>query len=607
MPNTLSPPFTISAFKSYLMKSSLEPSKLIDELYQVIRHSSMDALGKSDPLIQAKAFNQCGVAFHQLNQLPQALICFQEAVSLLPEFSYYTNLGLCALDLHQFKLGIHILEIAYQLEPQKENAANNLLSAYLTVGLLQKGLNFAKALLQPNHEPPIEFTGLIHHNYGQILSKLGLGKEATQALDEAYRLGQTSIKTEHNRLYQYLYHELDPNVTASAHLQWGNQYLSKLNHLHVNQSDVSHPNKQIIIAFISPDFRRHSVAYFFNAFDFPSTLWANFKVICYYTHHQHDDFTDQIKSKVHDFKQANHWSDDEFIDQIQKDQVEILIDLAGHTSGNRLSVFAQKPAPIQITWLGYPSTTGLSTMDYRIVDQYTDPIGTSECFHAEKLLRLPSPFLCYCPPREEIPVISTRSRNQNLFYFGSFNNPAKLSEITISIWSSILLACPHARLILKGSGFEEEDVQKIQLARFATYHVDPHQIIFLGRTSSNQEHFLCYQQIDLALDTFPYCGTTTTCEALWMGVPVLTLVGDSHVSRVGYSLLKAVHLDEFIAFDVDQYVQKAIQWASLENQTILTALKSILRDELLKSNLCNRDRFNLHFRDLLSALVSSSI
>ncbi len=330
-------------------------------------------------------------------------------------------------------------------------------------------------------------------------------------------------------------------------------------------------------------------------------------MICYYTHHQQDDFTDLIKSQVHDFKQANHWSDDEFVDQIRKDQVEILIDLAGHTSGNRLSVFAKKPAPIQITWLGYPSTTGLSIMDYRIVDQYTDPIGTSECFHAEKLLRLPSPFLCYCPPREEIPAISTHSRNQKLFYFGSFNNPAKLSEITISIWSSILLACPHARLILKGNGFEEDDVQKIQLARFATYHIAPHQIIFLGRTSSNQEHFLCYQQIDLALDTFPYCGTTTTCEALWMGVPVLTLVGDSHVSRVGYSLLESVHLDEFIAFDIDQYVQKAIQWASLENQSILMELKAILRDELLKSNLCNRDRFNLHFRDLLSALVSSSI
>ncbi len=277
MPNTLSPPFTISAFKSYLMTSSLEPSKLIDELYKVIRQSAMDVLGKSDPFIQAKAFNQCGVAFHQLNQLSQALICFQEAVSLLPEFSYYTNLGLCALDLHQFKLGIHALEIAYQLEPQKENAANNLLSAYLTVGLLQKGLNFAKELLQANHEPPIQFTGLIHHNYGQILSKLGLGIEASQALDEAYRLGQTSIKTEHNRLYQYLYHELNPNVTANAHLQWGNQYLSKLNHIHNHQTYVSHPNKQKIIAFISPDFRRHSVAYFFMLFIFHQGFGQNLK------------------------------------------------------------------------------------------------------------------------------------------------------------------------------------------------------------------------------------------------------------------------------------------------------------------------------------------
>jgi protein O-GlcNAc transferase len=604
MSHQLSPPFTISSFKSYINTRLFENTELIDHLVQIIKQQSLDSID------EAKSFNQCGVALYQLNLLPQALICFQHAVSNYPEFSYFSNLGLCALDLNQFKLAIQSLEKAYRLAPQQENAANNLLSAYISAGLLQKGLSFAKDLLHPNHPHPIEFKGLIHHNYGQVLSKLGLGEEASIAFNEAYRLGQTGIKTEHNRLYQYLYHELDPKIIANAHIQWGEDYQKSINcdqsepSINTNRKE-STSIKQKTLAFISPDFRRHSVAYFFNAFDFHAAIWQDFNIICYYTYHQHDDFTDLIKSQVDLFYQANQWQDDDFITQIKKDQVDILIDLAGHTSGNRLSVFARKPAPIQITWLGYPSTTGLSTMDYRIVDENTDPVGNSDLLHTEKLLRLPCPFLCYQPPMENgisvvaHSVVAHHQKRDDLFYFASFNNPAKISDITISLWSSILIACPHARLILKGSGLDEPDVQEIELSRFDKHGVQAHQIIFLGRTNSNQAHFECYQQVDLALDTFPYCGTTTTCEALWMGVPVLTLVGDSHVSRVGYSLLKSVSLDEFIAFDIDQYVQKAIDWANPKNKEVLRELKSILRAELLQSDLCNRERFNLHFRDLL--------
>ncbi len=566
---------------------SVDHKDILDFAFQLIAQAPKDQ--------KHRVANHLGVSFHRFNRIDLAIQCFHQAVQIDPHFLLaLSHLGLSYLDQNDYQEGLTYLEKAYHLAMNDENHANNLLSAYISAGKIEKGLHFAQRLLE---DSSIKHSGLIQHNYGQILSKIGLGAQAQVQLDHAYQLGQKSIKTENNRLYQLLFHELDPKVIAREHLHWGTTFATAKTQLMRSQAKPIYN-----LAFISPDFRIHSVAYFFKSLRF-DLYFQQFKVTCYYNYHLSDRFTEEIKQQVDEFYQVNQWHDKQLIEHIQAQNIDILIDLAGHTSGNRLALFAQRVAPIQITWLGYPATTGLMNMDYRIVDQYTDSRET-EALHSEKLLYLRAPFICYTPPSINIKPVSKTLGDQS-FYFASFNNPSKISDLTVALWAEILKQVPFAKLLLKGTGLEQDEIQNIQKQRFKEYGVHEDQLIFLARTNGLYAHYECYQQVDLALDTYPYCGTTTTCEALWMGVPVLTLVGNSHVSRVGYSLLSGVKLDDFIAFSADDYVQKAVFWAQPENRSLIYLLKSILRDQLLQSPLCDQLGFSLSFEENLLKLIKS--
>ena len=236
-------------------------------------------------------------------------------------------------------------------------------------------------------------------------------------------------------------------------------------------------------------------------------------------------------------------SDNEVFDIIVNDKIDILVDLSGHTQGNRLTVFAKKPAPIQISWLGYPNTTELSSIDYRFTDMITDPIGQTEKYYSETLYRLPNNFLCFTGEEEtellrEIPFV-----HNNYITFGSFNNFSKITDETIKIWSNILNLIPNSRLVLKTSRENLEFNRYIKL--FSNEGIEKKRIDFINRISNYREHLELYNKIDIALDTFPYNGTTTTFEALWMGVPVITIKGNSHVSSVGASILTNIGLTKF--------------------------------------------------------------
>jgi protein O-GlcNAc transferase len=285
-------------------------------------------------------------------------------------------------------------------------------------------------------------------------------------------------------------------------------------------------------------------------------------------------------------------SDEQVTELIRKDEIDILVDLAGHTASNRILVFARKPAPIQINWIGYPPTTGLSTIDYKIVDNYTDPLGKTEHFYTEKLIRMPESFLCYLPDRESSEVGNLPTLTSGYITFGSFNNFAKVSPEVMELWANILNAMPDSRLILKAKSFSDRSTCEYVRDVFNLKGIAEERTELLSWEPSTTGHLDIYNRIDISLDTFPYNGTTTTCEALWMGVPVITLAGTAYASRSGVSLLSNVGLPDLVATTFDEYFSIAIDLA--KDSKRLQSLRKNLRDMMKYSPLCDAKRFTIN-------------
>lgn len=340
------------------------------------------------------------------------------------------------------------------------------------------------------------------------------------------------------------------------------------------------PLRRLRLAFLSADLRRHSVAYFLEPL-IAHLDPAQFEIYLYHDHAQMDDMSERLREHAVQWRNFAGQPAAAVEECIRRDVPDVLIDLAGHTGINRLALLARRLAPVQITWLGYPDTTGLRTMDYRFVDDVTDPAGEAEAFHTERLVRYSSTAWTYQPPieaPEPAPVPSAAGRPVT---FGCFNNVAKISDATLRGWMEILAAVPESRLLLKGHGLEDPSLTAALRERLAALNVAPGRVELLGRTAGLAEHLALYARVDVALDTFPYHGTTTTCEALWMGVPVVTLAGDRHAARVGKSLLQAIGREEWVATDWAGYVRIA---TALANDVAgRSEIRRSLRDELARS------------------------
>ena len=265
------------------------------------------------------------------------------------------------------------------------------------------------------------------------------------------------------------------------------------------------------------------------------------------------------------------------------------MDLAGHTGRNRLTVFARRPAPVQINWLGYPNTTGLPVMDYRLTDAVADPAPDSDRWYSEKLIRLPNGFLCFLPPDNAPDIEPLWDFNDRPVTFGSFNNLAKINKKVITLWSQILQAVPDAILVLKSRPLADDSTRERYLRLFAKRGIASERIKLLPATRSLGEHLGMYNQIAIGLDPMPYNGTTTTCEALYMGVPVVTLLGDRHSARVGASILTRLGLTDLITHFEESYIRKAVELA--ENWELLSNMRATIRTILLSSDLCNANQF----------------
>lgn len=342
------------------------------------------------------------------------------------------------------------------------------------------------------------------------------------------------------------------------------------------------------LGYLSGDFCRHPVAYFIEPV-LQHHSRGQFEVFCYHTLSQEDDVTARLKSQAEHWRAVGKLSEVALEQALRADDLDILVELSGHSDGHRLAVVARRVAPVQVSYLGYPNTTGLEAVDYRITDARADPPGEADALHVEQLVRLPETFLCYAPPfsGDFAPVPPVLERGY--ITYGSFNNFAKLSPKNIALWARVLAAVPGSKLLIKAQGLQDAGLRRLVFERFHSAGVGSHRLQLAPPTPTLAEHMQSYAGVDIALDTFPYHGTTTTMDALWMGVPVVTLEGDRHASRVSASILSTLSLQELIASSTEQYL--AIARTLAGDPVRLQALRASLRERLRSSPLMNGERF----------------
>lgn len=531
-----------------------------------------------------------GNVLKNCGKIREAIDAQWKALSIDPEFVLaWNNIGALLKAEGQHKVASVAFRKAVELEPLNIDARSNLAVCESLIG------NNVSASEQTDFLLDLDPT----HRQG-LLTKAALSTTlqatfAEDVFDSAIDAHPHAPSSYFGKTMASNYFSLARSEVFSYHKAFGDQFSQVA--VTPTADQLSLCEDKIRIGYVSPDFNKHSVAYFFEPL-ISNHNKDKVEVFCYYNNTKVDETTERLQQHADHWRSTVGLNDAQLVELIQNDGIHILVDLAGHTDKNRLTAFAYKPAPIQVTWLGYPNTTGLDAVDYRFTDDIADPIGDSEDFHTEELVRLPDGMWCYSgdntiKPNEELPY------NRNGYItFGSFNNLAKVTPQVVELWANILKAVPKSKLLLKAKQLGEEEAKNRFIALFEEHGVSPDQLELRGSLSLTEKHLDLYGEVDIALDPFPFNGATTTCEALWMGVPVLTLRGDRHVGRVGASLVHRVGLDAFIAETEEDYLNKAIAHAS--DTKALSALRLDMRQRVQQSPLCDPKLFTKHIENAFS-------
>lgn len=391
--------------------------------------------------------------------------------------------------------------------------------------------------------------------------------------------------------------KMDAETIYACHRAWATS-LPASNKL-MNSSKPVVP-EILRIAYLSPDFREHSVGFFIEPL-IAAHDKTRFSIFCYSNRVERDSTTARIEQHATEFVDVSGLSDEELVDRARSDDIDILIDLAGHTRDSRIAALRKRMAPIQITYLGYPNTTGLDTVDYRISDPHVDSDNGTR--YSEHLLRLPQSFLCFDRFVEVDRIGSSPCEKTGDITFGCFNNLRKITPDVVAAWSKILNAVAKSRLVIKSRRADTSIVRSNLLAAFAGHEIDPARIELRSSCDTRAAHLASYNDIDIALDTFPYHGTTTTCESLWMDVPVVTFAGQAHAQRVSYSILKNLDLEQLVAWDESAYVNIALGLS--KDFGALSALRRSIRTRLEQSVLCDSQQFARQFEQALLSVVTN--
>jgi len=522
-----------------------------------------------------------GTAFKAQAKLEEAVACYHRALELRPDFlEALINLGNVLLHQRKHAEAIDCYQRGLELKPDSAEAHNNLGNAFKDQGRLDEAaLSYRRAIeLKPG------FTEA-HSNLGKTLKDQGKLDEALACYRRAVDLRPGFAEAHSNLLF--LLHFV-PTYNAAAIGEecrlWNERYaepLAKLIRPHANDSTSE---RHLRVGYVSPDFREHCQA-FFTVPLLSSHDHQQIEIVCYSDVARPDGITERLRSYIDGWRDISGLGDDQVAELIREDQIDILVDLTMHMPAGRPLLFARKPAPVQVCWLAYPGTTGLSAIDYRLTDPYLDPPGLFDRFYAEESLRLPDTFWCYDPLTSEPEVSRLPALKNGYVTFGNLNSFCKINAGVLELWAQVMKEVERSRLVLLApEGSCRQWVREV----LGQEGIGEERIELVG-WQPRRQYLETYQRIDIMLDTLPYNGHTTSLDALWMGVPVVTIVGQTVVGRAGVSQLNNLGLPELIADGPDEFVRIAAELAGdLER---LSQLRATLRQRMQKSPLMDRPRF----------------
>ncbi len=551
--------------------------------------------------------------YHLADRAEEALPLLQGITAHSP---FYAD-ALCLLgtmlgDRRDFAGGVDCLTRLLELDDSRVECYNNLARFLIELGRPEEAQSYLLKSIQvaPDHADTYNFLGNLFVRYWRLAEASEQYKRVIELqpdfasaysnlawiatlegnITEAVVLFNTALKLQpdfriaaDNLLFALNYSDsYTPEQIRNEHIRLANIYSGPVQE-HTSRQHRS--GDKIRVGYISGDFKTHSVAFFFEPI-LRNHNRDDFEIFCYDMVSVPDDTTRRMMNLGWAWRTVYGLSDNKVAEQIQDDGIDILVDLSGHTDGNRLGVFALRPAPIQVSWLGYPNTTGLKQIDFRLTDAWADPPGMTDHLYSESLVRLPHSFLCYTPP---ISTPAVAPLPEGPIIFCCFNHFPKISDTTIKLWAKVLHNLPDSLFALKNGSLRDAGVRDRLTDRFAACGIESSRLILATRSVTREEHLQRYGTCHIALDTYPYHGTTTTCEALWMGVPVVTLAGASHAARVGISILNNAGLAELVATNSDQYVEIAV--ALGRNPTRLQEYRRSIRDKMLDSALLDVTTF----------------
>ncbi len=537
------------------------------------------------------------VALWFQGKVAQCDFFIRKAVALAPDVSKHQNLlGQVCMKTGKPEESVERCRLACELDPRDATAWNALGAMYM---LLERAEEAAEPLRRAYELDRTDMTAVC--NYAGCLADNARTEESCNVLAEGLARSPNDMAAliTFAGMLNYPY-GIGPEAKFALLTRLGAILDSFARGEVVHRVTDYDPERALRVGVVSADLRTHSCSFFLSSlFRHLLTSRGGGEIELFvYDSTAHPDATTSPRLRAmvgqERWRVVNGLSDEEVAKAAARDGIDIMIETGGHTGSSRVGAMAWKPAPVGVTWLGYPCTTGLKTIDWRIVDGVTDPAAAgSERWHTERLARLDEygagPFLCF-DPGENLPEVRWQGlAGDRPIVFGSFNATKKVCQKTLDLWAAVLREVPGSRLLLKGHATPGGIGDRELRAGFEKRGVDPSRIEIVARTKTLDEHLRVYERVDIALDTFPYNGTTTTCEAMLMGVPVVTMAGDLHVSRVSASLLGAVGLADLVAESEAEFARQAGRLAADRGR--LTELHGGLRARLLASPLCDQAAF----------------
>lgn len=530
------------------------------------------------------AWMNLGGALSMQSRLDEAIQCIDRALRIHPNFvEAMANKAWLMKQKGDAEGSLVVLEKALKLDPNSLTALNQLAHSLHVVGDLDGAVRAAKRAVELNPQFAAAWV-----NMGSAYLDIGEPAKAIEAARRAVELSP-GFHTAHSNLLLAMNYEpeVDPKAAYDEHRRFEViQVLSQDLPRMVLKNDPN-PDRVLRVGYVSPDFRKHAVASFVEPI-LRAHDRSGFEVYCYSDVRNGDAVTKRLRGYATSWHDTASLSPEELARLVADHRIDILVDLAGHTADSRLLAFAQRPAPVQISYLGYLNTTGLEAMDYRITDAIANPPGEGDAFYTEKLIRLPC-FFCLQPP-EGAPAVGPLPVEKNGYVtFGSLNQPAKFNARVLELWAKVLKSVDGSRLMLNANS---TGAAERRLLEGLMGHGIARERIEIIYRQTGEEYLKTYQRMDIALDPFPFSGHTTSCDALWMGVPVITLAGRVYASRTCASVLTHLGLEELVTVNTDQYIRTAAKWAG--DLARLAELRKSLRQRIGESVITNASEFTGH-------------